>query len=132
MLPMTTLSQEQGTLDIVVSGAKPNHGQAILSLFSSSDNYLNKPVVSVFEKIDGSGEVVFRLSDVSNGFYAISVFYDEDENGELNTSFFGIPTELVGFSNNAKGSFGPPSYDQVKFKFIDSGLILIKFVAADE
>jgi len=41
------------------------------------------------------------------------IVYDEDNSGELDTGLFGIPTELVGFSNNAKGLFGPPDFDDV-------------------
>lgn len=44
------------------------------------------------------------------GTYAVSVIYDEDGNGELNTGLLGIPTEPVGFSNNAAGLFGPPDF----------------------
>ncbi len=132
VLAVPSLSQEQGSIEVLVSGAKPSHGQAVLSLFNSSDNYLNEPIVSAHENIDANGKTVFRLSGLSNGDYAISVFYDEDENGKLNTGFLGIPTEFVGFSNNAKGSFGPPSYDQVKFKFTGSTKISINLGAVDE
>ena len=30
---------------------------------------------------------------------------------------FGIPTEPVGFSSNAKGMFGPPGFDDTSFLF---------------
>jgi uncharacterized protein (DUF2141 family) len=33
----------------------------------------------------------------------------------LNTNLFGIPTEGFAFSNNAMGSFGPPSYESCTF-----------------
>ena len=50
-------------------------------------------------------------------FYAVSVVYDEDGNGKLNTGFLGIPSDPVGFSNNAKGTFGPPSFYKASFAF---------------
>jgi uncharacterized protein (DUF2141 family) len=37
--------------------------------------------------------------------------------GELDSNFLGIPTEDYGFSNNARGTFGPADYDDAKFLF---------------
>ena len=34
----------------------------------------------------------------------------------LDTGFLGIPTEDYGFSNDAKGTFGPASFDDSKFE----------------
>ena len=46
------------------------------------------------------------------GTYAISLFQDENGNGKLDTAVFGIPTEKYGFSNDAQGVMGQPSYDK--------------------
>ena len=35
--------------------------------------------------------------------YVIKVFHDENNNRNLGTGFFGIPTEAFGFSNNVSG-----------------------------
>lgn len=48
-----------------------------------------------------------------SGRYAVIVFHDENDNGLLDTDFLGIPTEGYGFSNNAMGVFGPPSFAAV-------------------
>ncbi len=44
------------------------------------------------------------------GEYAIKVYHDENSNNELDTMMFGIPSEDYGFSNDARGSVGPPEY----------------------
>ena len=46
-------------------------------------------------------------------------FHDENDNGELETNLFGMPTEGYGFSNNARPNLGPVSYDEVKFTLTD-------------
>jgi len=86
-----------------------------LSLFASSDTYLKLPVISKTRPVDSNGQVVFRLAQLQIGTYALSVVYDEDGNGKLNTGFLGVPAELVGFSNNAKGLFGPPAFEKAAF-----------------
>ena len=45
------------------------------------------------------------------GVYAVGVFHDLNANNRLDTNLFGIPTEQFGFSNNAVGHFGPPSFE---------------------
>lgn len=52
-----------------------------------------------------------KFNSLKAGTYAIRYFHDENENGELDTGTFGIPTEGYGFSNDARGFMGPPSFD---------------------
>ncbi len=60
-----------------------------------------------------AGDLVF--AGLAPGEYAIAAFHDEDRNGDLNTGLLGIPTEGYGFSNEARGMFGPPGFDAAAF-----------------
>jgi uncharacterized protein (DUF2141 family) len=51
----------------------------------------------------------------ATGFYAISVYHDEDDNHHLDKNFLGLPTEGGGFSNNPRLRFGWPSFTDVRF-----------------
>lgn len=51
------------------------------------------------------------------GTYAISVFHDEDSDGEIDTGLFGIPREGWGTSRNARASMGPPSWADARFAY---------------
>jgi len=55
------------------------------------------------------------FTDVSEGRHAIKAFHDVNDNGELDTNWMGIPTEPYGFSNDAMGTFGPPSFQDASF-----------------
>ena len=55
------------------------------------------------------------LQDLDFGTYAIAVIHDENSSKELETGIFGIPKEGVGFSNNPKIIFGPPSFKDASF-----------------
>lgn len=120
-------SQEKHGLTVNIDGAIPGKGQAVLSVFSSADTYLKKPLLGKTKPIDGQGRVSFQIDGLATGTYSVSVFYDEDEDGELKTNFLGIPKELVGFSNNAKGSFGPPSFEKTSFELKATKTITIHF-----
>ncbi len=43
---------------------------------------------------------------------AIAAHHDRNDNGKLDKNALGIPTEPYGFSNNPRGMFGPPSFEQ--------------------
>ena len=124
--------QNTFTLVVLVDGAKANKGQAVASLFSSEENYLKAPLVKLFSPIDSAGEARFEFPNLPAGTYAVSVVYDENSDGKLNTGLFGIPTELVGVSNNAKGVFGPPSFDKTSFSVPESESISISLNPASE
>jgi len=47
--------------------------------------------------------------------YGVRVFQDLNSNEELDQNMFGLPTEPYGFSNNARGRFGPPGMGELLF-----------------
>ena len=124
--------QDSLTLTVLIDGAKANTGQAIASLFSSADNYLKEPISKQIVPINDVGGARFTFTDLKAGTYSVSIVYDEDSNGKLNTGFLGIPSELVGFSNNAKGTFGPPSFNKTSFTLPESETISIVLDQAKE
>ena len=63
------------------------------------------------------GEVTF---DLPYGNYVIAGIHDLDNNGVLTGNFLGIPKEPFGFSNNKRGNFGPPKWEDVLIKFSES------------
>ncbi len=51
------------------------------------------------------------FTDLPPGRYAVAAFQDLNGNGVLDTNLLGIPTEPYGFSRNAIGNLGPPSFE---------------------
>ena len=125
-------AQESLILTVVVSGATPGKGQAIGSLFDSKESYLKKPAQETIVVIDATGRATFTFEGLAAQTYAVSVIYDEDSVGELDTGLFGIPKELIAMSNNAKGRFGPPSFNKTKFDLHSNKTIEIRFGKAKE
>ena len=63
------------------------------------------------------GKVTF---DLPYGNYVIAGIHDLDNNGVLTGNFLGMPKEPFGFSNNKRGNFGPPKWEDVLIKFNES------------
>ena len=57
------------------------------------------------------GAAVWQVQTLSAGRYAVAAYQDLDDDGTLDRSALGIPTEPYGFSNDARGRYGPPSFD---------------------
>jgi uncharacterized protein (DUF2141 family) len=57
------------------------------------------------------------FKDIPPGTYAMVVIHDENMNGKLDTNLLGIPTEGYGFSNDAKGVVGSPSFSAASFSY---------------
>ncbi|MBU3077477.1 DUF2141 domain-containing protein [Sphingomonas quercus] len=54
-----------------------------------------------------------RFDDLAPGDYAVSLFHDQNGNGRLDKMLI-VPTEGIGFSNNPRLRFGPPSFAQAR------------------
>lgn len=109
--------QETGTIIIELETLKNHKGAILITLFSDEDGFPDEwekafrseivPITAELREI--------RLEDIPHGTYSLAVVHDENENMKLDTNFLGIPREGYGFSNNAKGRFGPPRFSDTLF-----------------
>jgi len=67
-----------------------------------------------------------KIIVLKEGIYAISLFIDSNDNKKLDKNLIGIPTEQYGFSNNAMGFLGKPSFKNASFELIKNSEIKIK------
>jgi uncharacterized protein (DUF2141 family) len=58
---------------------------------------------------------IWVFEDMPYGKYSIKAFHDENGNNRLDTNLLGKPTERYGFSNNARGCYGPPPFSATAF-----------------
>jgi uncharacterized protein (DUF2141 family) len=98
-----------------MSGFDNNEGTAMIALYDSEENFLEKRLLGEISEIKNN-EATVIFSDVPEGIYAISVFHDEDDNGKLNMMMGFYPSEATGASNNAPARFGPPKWEDAKFE----------------
>ncbi len=110
VLLVTSPAQGQTfALEVEITSNTPG-GSYMVAVFDNKESFLDVPVAHqyVTEK-----SIRFELE---KGDYSISVFQDLNGNKELDSNLFGVPTEPYGFSNNARGSFGPPSFQACLLK----------------
>jgi uncharacterized protein (DUF2141 family) len=103
----------QHSLQVTVRNIKESKGTIRVGLFNNADDFLKKAAYGKIVKAVGT-EITVVFENLSAGDYAVSVIHDENENGELDKNFMGIPREGFAFGNNAMGTFGPPSFEKAK------------------
>jgi len=111
-------SESKSQLKIKITNIKKAQGEIRLAVYTPDQKFLGKEIAKGFNQaVDKKGELVLSINSLPFGTYAISVYHDEDGDGELDSNFLGIPKEPYGFSNNARGIFGPPKYKAASFEF---------------
>lgn len=103
LMPLGSFAQNSLTIEINV---RNNDGQVLMQLFNENHDEL-KSLKGII--INQKGVIV--IDNLKPGKYAFRFFHDENKNNKLDTNIVGLPTEGYGFSNDAKGKFGPPAFN---------------------
>jgi uncharacterized protein (DUF2141 family) len=118
LIAMVYTDQGSAKLTLTVNKVKNDKGVVRVLLFDKAAGFpddVENAVKNASVKITGD-KAVITFDNLSAGTYALSVFHDSENTGKLRTNAFGIPRDGYGFSNNASGTFGPPSFEKAAFK----------------
>lgn len=124
--PLPTAGTAQ--LTIRIDKIKNDKGRVLIAIYNNAASF---PEDS--EKAYKRGVAAIKGNQASwtvtlpKGTYAVSAFHDANESGVLEKNMLGIPKEGYGFSNNAKGMFGPPSFQQAAVQVEGDKTISISF-----
>ena len=109
---------QQMTISVEITNIKSDEGNILIGLFDSEKNFLKSSLKG--DKVKAKeGKIKVSFENIPTGTYTISVIHDENDNGELDSNFMGIPKEPYGISMDGKNMFGPPSYEKAKFELSD-------------
>ncbi len=115
LAPATALA---GDLRVRIQGISEESGFIRVALFANASDFeTSKQMAGIFTIARKSGvEVVF--ANLPPGRYGVSGFHDVNGNEDLDTTLIGIPKEPFGFSRNARGKLGMPSFEDL---FVEIG-----------
>ena len=118
-----TAAAEPSAIVVTVSGVRSSGGHVLVAI-CDRDHFLHETCPYHGRVSASPGAVTVHIADVPPGTYAAQAFQDENDNGKIDRNFFGLPTEGIGFSNNAQMTFGPPSFDAAAFTVGASGGVI--------
>lgn len=115
LLLVTMLVEAQNNLEVKIENIKNDNGDILIGLYAGGHTFPRKTTDGKIVKASRDGVIVF-FHDLKPGLYAVSVLHDENSNKDMDQSTIGMPKEGFGFSNNARGPFGLPSFDKAKIQ----------------
>jgi uncharacterized protein (DUF2141 family) len=124
---LSVVPAQAADLTVVVNNITSNAGNVMLGRFDSASTFpktVTKFAMAAAAERDAVGRVTLVLRGLSPGTYALSAYHDLDANGQLNNNMLGLPVEPYGFANNARGSFGPPSFQAASVALPAQGLAI--------
>jgi uncharacterized protein (DUF2141 family) len=111
-------AQSSNVITVAVEGIRNDQGVVRCGLYNSPNGFrdVGKQYKGVNANISG-GKATCVFEDVPPGSYAVALFHAEHNEETLPTGAFGIPKLGYGFSRDAKGTMGPPSFDSAAYKY---------------
>lgn len=107
---------QEHRLSVSIQGTVKSKGKLIIALYRIQDHFPSSKTsfrhLSVHPHA-GSTQVVFEELPIDK--YAIAAYLDDNNNGKMDKNFFGAPTELYGFSNDARELMSAPSFQKASF-----------------
>jgi uncharacterized protein (DUF2141 family) len=119
--PPRGVATDVAALRVVVTAPQGSAGTCALALFDDRKRFEagDAPIRKTTLPLAG-GACAWRIDDLPAGDYALKAYLDTNGNGQLDKGRLGVPTEPYGFSNDARGRLGPPSWDKTRFT-LDAG-----------
>lgn len=104
-------------LSIAVSGLRTAQGVLTITLYPDDpDRFLARRGKLARIRVPATqAQTLACLPLTQPGSYAIAVYHDENNDGDFNRNWVGLPTEGYGFSNNPRLTLGPPPLEAVRF-----------------
>jgi uncharacterized protein (DUF2141 family) len=117
---------ETGRLEVVVTNLRNTRGHVRVGI-CPPEFFLRDDCPYQASCPAAKGEAVVSVTGIPPGTYVAQVFHDENDNRKVDRSWFGIPTEGVGFSNNPSFTLGPPSFTDAAFRLgAEGGRIMVR------
>lgn len=104
-------------LTLRITGLKRQNSNLYIAVFTSATGFPKVDRCAATQVIAVDDTIATHEFAIENeGTVAIAIFQDLDGNGILSKNAFGIPIEPYGFSNNARGLMGPPSFQDAAIR----------------
>ncbi len=113
------------TITIIIKNITHNRGNIIVKL--SDENGYTSPIKETV--INHPDSIVYvKFANIPQGYYAVKVWHDKNQNGRKDHFFIGLPSEKFGYSNNVRGRYGAPSFNKTKFYYPGEDTTLVVYL----
>jgi uncharacterized protein (DUF2141 family) len=120
VLAIASSAAAEPVVSVTITGVAAPRGYMMVALHNADTWSGGAPAARARVAVSG-GAVTLSLVAPTPGRYGIKVFHDVDSDGTMAANLIGIPTEPIGFSNDAPIRLGPPNFADAAFDVGPSG-----------
>lgn len=107
-----------GSLILDITNIAHSGGTIWVGLYDSKDSYLVKEKATIKGiEVRKRGKVRLEIPNLPFGYYAVGIFHDVNNNGDMDRNYVGVPTEPFAFSKTPASKWRVPRYDEIKIYF---------------
>lgn len=110
-----------GVVELSVDEVHHNYGTLWVGIYDSEEAFLdrNRAKLQAVKVRDLKDKKIY-LNDLSYGDYAVAVFHDLNDNGEMDFNWMGVPKEPFAFSRPVASKWRVPKFSEVKIGLYQS------------
>lgn len=110
-----------GVMELSVDDVQHNYGTLWIGIYDSEEAFLdrNQAELRAVKVRDLKDKTVY-LNNLSYGEYAVAVFHDLNDNGEMDFNWMGVPKEPFAFSRPVASKWRVPKFSEVKISLYQS------------
>jgi uncharacterized protein (DUF2141 family) len=115
-----------GSIDITINNCVSDKGTIRVALYDSKYTFSkpNKHITGKILPAQKNTPLQIQIPNLAHGEYAVAIYHDVNNNGELDKNMVGIPTEPYAFSNNPIVKMERPTFDDARFELTTSSKAL--------
>ncbi len=124
------LSAQGINLKVEVNGLKLIKGSLVrIAVYDSEEDYFDedKMFYSAEKEVE-SESMTFLFKDFPRGNYALTLYHDEDGDGEMDRRWYGPPKEGYAFSNNFSSATRPARFEDAVFELTADTAVSVTMV----
>lgn len=125
-----TAIPQTSDLTIVVEGVTLiENSNIMIAVYNNKDAFLDSE--QIYKKVEvpvDTTRISYTFTELPPGFYAISLYHDEDNDNEMDRKWYGPPKEGYGFSNNFTSNVRPARFNDAMVDLSIDKTIFIKVV----
>ncbi|THH37734.1 DUF2141 domain-containing protein [Neolewinella litorea] len=110
---------ERATLVLQIDNIRSDQGSLWVGIYESENDFLDRHRARLVQQpVRAAGSARLAIDELRVGkAYAIAVFHDVNDNGELDTNFLGLPAEPYALSRPLQSWFRKPRFEEMSFVF---------------
>jgi len=119
-MPIDKPAGKTGQMTVNISNIRVGEGCLRLGIYDTPEAFANKntggPYGKMIRPLLQTEETVV-IPNLPYGRYVLALYQDCNDNGKLDTNFFGVPTEPYAFSNSPGNKWRSPSFADAVISF---------------